>query len=187
MLSVQQKCNSPRRNIAFRRGDRTGILHRRNLHFYGRRLLRGGGRRHILADLLRHSYDTLAFKLLCHVRSAVALDCPHNYAISPTTQLAESDDDLPVPLRPSRLENPDVGQYFINRSPLLCAGVGRARAANGHLPSEWPNSKNGRTTRAEPVRQASEGFIRLRLHITPAQRLTSCGVSIDLHRPLKKA
>jgi hypothetical protein len=84
------------------------------------------------------------------------------------------------------LENPEIRQYRIIRLPLLRAGVGQTRAATGHLPSEWPNSQNGRTAQAKLARPASAGIIRLRPHITLAQHRTSCGVSIDLHRPLKR-
>src|SRR5712692_7095563 len=86
MLGIQQKCDSPRRDITFRRGNRPGVLHRCDLHPYGRQLFRGRSwRGRILSDLLRHSSNTLTFELFCHVRSAVTLVFPYNYSTSPTT------------------------------------------------------------------------------------------------------
>src|SRR5579871_1789217 len=82
LRGVEEKSDSPRWHVALRRGNCAGVLHRCDLHFDSRRLLREcGWQGRIRSDLLRLSYEGLAFKLLCHVRSAVALV----FSTSPTT------------------------------------------------------------------------------------------------------
>jgi hypothetical protein len=85
-----------------------------------------------------------------------------------------------------RQEDLEIQRYRIIHSPLLhggWSGPGQPVAIcrpNGQL-------THGRTAQAEPGRPASERFTRLRQQQMLAPHRTSCGVSIDLHRPLKKA
>ncbi len=196
MLGIEQKRDSPRRDIAFRRGNRPGVLHRCDLHSYGRRFFRGcSWQGRILSDLLRHSSNTLTFELLCHVRSAVAL-------VSPTVtqharrHLLESEGGFAancrMKIRTSR------GEPHHSLTVAARGRVGRTRAAVGHLPSEMAKLTHNQThaqsnSRTIEQRKPNSPILLARISIARANQrrqhpiARARGVAVDLHRPLKEA
>src|SRR5215469_13971188 len=127
LRGIEEKSDSPRWYIAFRRGNRARVLHRCDLHFDSRRLLqRCGWQGRIRSDLLRLSYKSFDFKLLSHVRSAVALV----FSTSPTTPHVG---DSYVHREIAAIEDPEIPRWPASIAQRCCTREGGADQS-----SQWP-------------------------------------------------
>jgi hypothetical protein len=175
MLGIQQKCNSPRRNIAFRRGD--PLICTDAIFILRWRFFQGRPER-----ILSICCGTLTIRSpsSCFVMYDPRLPLITLQLCNKSTTHLESDDDSSAP-RDCRDWKWKSRQYQSFRSPLLRGGGRTGQPRPFAVRSKLTNGRTAQAKLVRPAARASFAYARIKCWRSVVQ----LQVSIDLHRPLE--